>query len=48
MGTFYLLVKSKARLFKKGKAKNTFDDVAGSEEAKKEVMENCGFLETSR
>ena len=36
--------KSKARLFKKGKAKNTFDDVAGSEEAKKEVMEVVDFL----
>ena len=36
--------KSKARLFKKGKAKNTFDDVAGSEEAKKEVMEIVDFL----
>ena len=36
--------KSKARLFQKGKAKNTFDDVAGSEEAKKEVMEVVDFL----
>lgn len=36
--------KSKAKLFQKGKAKNTFDDVAGSAEAKKEVMEIVDFL----
>ncbi len=36
--------KSKAKLFKKGKEETTFDDVAGNEEAKKEVMEIVDFL----
>lgn len=36
--------KSKAKVFVKGKAKITFSDVAGNEEAKKEVMEIVDFL----
>ena len=36
--------KSTAKLFKKGKEKTTFDDVAGNEEAKKEVKEIVDFL----
>ncbi len=36
--------KSKAKLFQKGKTKITFADVAGNEEAKKEVTEIVDFL----
>jgi len=36
--------KSRAKLFKKGKAKNTFADVAGYKVAKREVMEIVDFL----
>lgn len=36
--------KSKAKLFQKGKEETTFDDVAGNEQAKKEVKEIVDFL----
>ena len=36
--------KSKARLYEKGKQKTTFDDVAGCEEAKEELIEVVDFL----